>query len=116
MSEDLHGALRGGSEAVAAHLCHTPRMAAADFQEPRDEHGHLIRELHGVTLAMVLEKLVATYGWSTLAEYIPLNCFASNPSIASSLKFLRRTPWARKKVEALYIDVREAEVLGRPLP
>jgi len=91
-------------------------MSNDDFQAPRDEHGHLIRELHGVTLAMVVEKLVATYGWETLGELIPINCFVSNPSVTSSLKFLRRTPWARKKVEALYVDVREAEVLGRPLP
>jgi uncharacterized protein (DUF2132 family) len=84
--------------------------------EARDESGHLIRELHGVTLATVLEKLVATYGWDDLAHRIRINCFAVTPSVKSSLTFLRRTPWARKKVEDLYVAVREAEVLGRPRP
>lgn len=60
--------------------------------------------LHGITLEQLLNKLVAQYGWSGLAERIRINCFCSDPSIKSSLKFLRRTPWARKQVEDLYID------------
>ncbi|CAI0821036.1 VF530 family protein [Serratia fonticola] len=60
--------------------------------------------LHGITLEQLLNKLVAQYGWSGLAERIRINCFSSDPSIKSSLKFLRRTPWARKQVEDLYID------------
>lgn len=79
--------------------------------EPRDEHGHLIRELHGVTLANILEYLVEKLGWDELARQIRINCFAVNPSVKSSLTFLRRTPWARQKVEALYIEVRSDEVL-----
>lgn len=79
--------------------------------EPRDENGHLIRELHGVTLAKILEYLVEKLGWDELAAQIRINCFAVNPSIKSSLTFLRRTPWARQKVEALYIEVRSDEVL-----
>jgi uncharacterized protein (DUF2132 family) len=79
--------------------------------EPRDENGHLIRELHGVTLAHILEYLVEKLGWDELAAQIRINCFAVNPSIKSSLTFLRRTPWARQKVEALYIEVRSDEVL-----
>lgn len=59
--------------------------------------------LHGVTLATIVEELEAHYGWDGLAERIDINCFKSNPSLKSSLKFLRRTPWARSKVEALYI-------------
>ncbi len=82
----------------------------------KDENGHLVRELHGVTLAMILDKLVATYGWPELAARIRINCFAVNPSTKSSLTFLRRTPWARAKVEELYILTRTAELLGRPLP
>ncbi len=82
-----------------------------DAPEPRDANGHLIRELHGVTLAMILEYLEKHYGWSRLAERIPINCFAIDPSIKSSLAFLRRTPWARKKVEELYVRTRSAEVL-----
>lgn len=60
--------------------------------------------LHGVTLKTVVEKLLEHYGWDELAERINIGCFQSNPSIKSSLKFLRKTPWARDKVEALYIE------------
>ena len=59
--------------------------------------------LHGITLRSILEKLVAYYGFDTLSELIPIKCFTSNPSIKSSLTFLRKTDWARKKVEDLYI-------------
>lgn len=58
---------------------------------------------HGITLEMILVRLVEEYGWEELGRRIPINCFTSNPSIKSSLKFLRRTPWARKKVEELYL-------------
>jgi uncharacterized protein (DUF2132 family) len=60
--------------------------------------------LHGKTLEMIVTHLVEMYGWEELAIRIPVNCFKSNPSINSSLKFLRKTPWARKKVEDLYIS------------
>ncbi|MFO3735652.1 VF530 family protein [Raoultella ornithinolytica] len=60
--------------------------------------------LHGITLEALLNALVAKYGWAELAKRININCFKSDPSIKSSLKFLRRTPWARKEVEDLYID------------
>ena len=60
--------------------------------------------LHGVKLATILEQLVELYGWEELAEHININCFKNDPSIKSSLKFLRRTPWARAKVEQLYLD------------
>jgi uncharacterized protein (DUF2132 family) len=59
--------------------------------------------LHGITLKMMLEHLVAQYGWDELGRRIPIQCFRNNPSIKSSLKFLRRTPWARQKVEDLYL-------------
>ena len=59
--------------------------------------------LHGVKLAEILESLVKEYGWDELGAEIKINCFNSNPSIKSSLKFLRKTPWAREKVEKLYI-------------
>ncbi|MBC6991882.1 MULTISPECIES: VF530 family protein [Hymenobacter] len=86
-------------------------MATSDFSDARDEAGHLIRELHGVTLAQILEYLVARYGWPELDRRIRINCFAVNPSIKSSLTFLRRTPWARAKVEELYIRTRSEEIL-----
>lgn len=60
--------------------------------------------LHGITLAMMLEQLVAHYGWEMLGQMIKINCFNFHPSIKSSLVFLRRTPWARAKVEELYLD------------
>jgi uncharacterized protein (DUF2132 family) len=59
--------------------------------------------LHGITLEMMLNQLVDHFGWDDLAQRIPINCFASNPSVSSSLKFLRRTPWAREKIEGLYL-------------
>ena len=65
--------------------------------------------LHGVTLQAVIEQLVAHFGWAELARQVPIACFAVDPSVASSLKFLRRTPWAREKVESLYLfTLREA--------
>ncbi|NML18146.1 VF530 family protein [Azohydromonas caseinilytica] len=59
--------------------------------------------LHGITLEMMLTALAAHYGWAGLAERIPVRCFSSQPSVPSSLKFLRKTPWAREKVESLYL-------------
>ncbi|MCE2894788.1 MAG: VF530 family protein [Flammeovirgaceae bacterium] len=60
--------------------------------------------LHGKTLEMILKHLVDLYGWEDLGSIIKINCFNFDPSIKSSLVFLRKTPWARKKVEDLYID------------
>ena len=59
--------------------------------------------LHGITLEMILTRLVEQYGWEELGKLILIKCFTDGPSIKSSLKFLRRTPWARKKVEDLYL-------------
>lgn len=60
--------------------------------------------LHGVTLAMMLEQLVDHLGWDEMGRVIPVRCFTYDPSIKSSLVFLRKTPWARAKVEMLYLD------------
>lgn len=60
--------------------------------------------MHGVKLADILEHLVTQYGWNGLSARIPVRCFSNNPSIKSSLNFLRKTPWARNKVEALYLE------------
>jgi uncharacterized protein (DUF2132 family) len=59
---------------------------------------------HGITLEMILNQLVKQYSWDELGTRIPIKCFTDKPSIKSSLKFLRRTPWARKKVEELYLQ------------
>lgn len=61
--------------------------------------------LHGVKLLNILEVLVENYGWEHLATKIDINCFKSDPSIKSSLTFLRKTPWARAKVEQIYLDL-----------
>ncbi len=68
------------------------------------ENNHENDILHGVKLKDIVEKLHAYYGWDGLEDKIKINCFSFDPSIKSSLKFLRRTPWARNKVEKLYID------------
>lgn len=60
--------------------------------------------LHGVTLEQVITQLQAHYGWEKLGQLISIRCFQADPSVKSSLKFLRKTPWAREKVEALYLD------------
>jgi len=59
--------------------------------------------LHGVTLKMIVTQLVEKYGWEELGTRIKIKCFTNNPSINSSLKFLRKTPWAREEVESLYL-------------
>lgn len=65
-----------------------------------------LNPLHGVTLEMILIQLVADYGWVELGKMIDIRCFNHEPSIKSSLKFLRKTPWARTRVEELYISTR----------
>ncbi len=69
--------------------------------------------LHGLTLEAIVTQLVDHYGWPGLGERIPVRCFTSDPSIKSSLKFLRKTPWAREKVEGLFLFMqREAKRAG----
>ena len=68
--------------------------------------------LHGVTLEQIITDLVDTFGWEVLAQQVNVNCFRDNPSVKSSLKFLRKTQWARDKVESLYVY---AIVRGKPL-
>jgi uncharacterized protein (DUF2132 family) len=83
-----------------------PPEAPAQVQQPRNP-------LHGLRLEDIVKALVAHYGWAELGDRIPVRCFISEPSVASSLKFLRKTPWAREKVEGLYLfmlrDVRRAQ-------
>lgn len=64
--------------------------------------------LHGVTLERIVTELEAHYGWEQLGQLVNIRCFKNDPSIKSSLKFLRRTPWARAEVEALYIKTQES--------
>lgn len=69
---------------------------ASDAAQPRNP-------LHGVTLQRIVEDLVDYFGWDDLGERIPIRCFTFEPSVSSSLRFLRKTPWAREKVEGLYL-------------
>ncbi len=69
----------------------------------QDNSGKSKDPLHGVTLEAMVVHLEKTYGWEELGALVKINCFISDPSVRSSLKFLRRTPWARKKVERLYL-------------
>lgn len=68
--------------------------------------------LHGITLERIVNSLFDHYGWRELGRRIDIRCFNSDPSVASSLKFLRKTPWARKKVEDLYINLQKKRSLG----
>ena len=65
--------------------------------------------LHGITLETILTTLVAHYGWHELHKLVSIQCFFNEPSIKSSLKFLRKTPWARQKIEELYLDLKRPE-------
>lgn len=91
------GNMVGGRAEVTA----LPRSRASRDSMPQQ---HPNDPLHGITLEAMLTQLVARYGWPHLAEAIQIRCFMFDPTISSSLKFLRRTPWARAKVEALYRD------------
>lgn len=88
----------------------SPPPAAPPPQQPKNP-------LHGLTLEAIVTALAAHYGWEGLGERIPVRCFTSDPSVASSLKFLRKTPWAREKVESLYLfmlrDIRRTQA-SRP--
>lgn len=84
----------------------TVTIIAAHKQDP----------LHGITLERILTELRAQYSWEQLAEKINLRCFQDNPSIISSLKFLRRTPWARAKVERLYVKMIRLKARTAPRP
>jgi len=70
-----------------------------------NSHKQQNNPLHGITLETIVTTLAAHYGWAILAERIPIRCFSNDPSIVSSLKFLRKTPWAREKVESLYLSM-----------
>ena len=89
----------GGGEGVEreADLCEGGKV---DMTPPRSKD-----PLHGITLERMLNELVPRFGWQRLGEMIPIRCFQLDPSISSSLTFLRRTPWARAKVEELYRQV-----------
>jgi uncharacterized protein (DUF2132 family) len=69
--------------------------------------------LHGLTLEVIVNRLVEHYGWSELGQRIDIRCFNHDPSVKSSLKFLRKTPWARSKVEELYLSMQQSDRLKK---
>ena len=69
--------------------------------------------LHGITLERIVNELEQHYGWEELGRLVNIRCFQENPSVSSSLKFLRRTPWAREKVEGLYLYMLRSRARGR---
>ena len=70
-----------------------------------EQHTQINNPLHGITLEKMITDLVKHFGWGELGIYVRIRCFNSDPSIKSSLKFLRKTPWARTKVENLYLEM-----------
>jgi hypothetical protein len=85
-----------------AHPQTVDRSYRFSMTTPRD---HPTNPLHGVTLERMLSALVERFGWATMGDQVRIRCFTHDPSIPSSLKFLRRTPWARAKVEQMYLDM-----------
>jgi uncharacterized protein (DUF2132 family) len=91
---------------------HSPTSSARDLPGSPQPTAHLQRPqlpsqprnpLHGLTLEAIVTQLADFYGWDDLGQRIPVRCFTHEPSVGSSLKFLRKTPWAREKVESLYL-------------
>lgn len=82
---------------------------AEPINHPRDP-------LHGITLESILNQLVQRHGWSEMGRRIPIRCFQFNPTVKSSLTFLRKTPWAREKVEGLYLIMRHELQRSQPPP
>ena len=91
----------GAATPTAAAPAVTTPDAAAPRAHPKDP-------LHGITLQTVLEQLHARYGWAELGRRIPIRCFTNEPSMGSSLAFLRRTPWARSQVEDLFLRLKKS--------
>ncbi len=85
----------------------SPAAQPSASEQPRNP-------LHGLTLEAIVTALEAYYGWEGLAQRIPVRCFVSEPSVASSLKFLRKTPWAREKVEGLYLFMLREQKRAQP--
>lgn len=93
---------------LVAHSCTRSPLpnSAAYIAIMNAEPSHNTNPLHGITLERMLNELVEHIGWERMGRRVKIACFTSDPSIASSLKFLRRTPWARAKVETMYLEAR----------
>ena len=86
---------------LLTNLYYCPTFTAIKYTHSMDVQKN--NPLHGQTLQSIVEYLVETYGWEELSVQIDINCFKNEPSVQSSLKFLRKTPWARQKVESFYL-------------
>ena len=104
---------KGGGFGLTPHGAHLILMRFICVKK-RDQDPAMTKQpvndpLHGVTLEQILNHLVEVYGWDKLGKRIEINCFNNDPSVKSSLTFLRKTPWARKKVEGLYLVTKRRE-------
>ncbi len=77
-------------------------------------HQNVQDPLHGVTLEMILKRMVDQVGWKKMAEHLPVRCFLFDPTITSSLRFFRKTPWAREKLEQMYVKVFKKRYCPKP--
>lgn len=93
----------------------SPEHEPIDSPEPAHPPKQAGNPLHGLTLEAIVTALQAHYGWPGLAQRIQIRCFASDPSVSSSLKFLRKTPWAREKVESLYLFMLREQKRSAPV-
>jgi uncharacterized protein (DUF2132 family) len=98
----------------------SPPTSAAALTDIETAQGQPGNPLHGVKLETIVTALSAHYGWEDLGRRISIRCFVSEPSVASSLKFLRKTPWAREKVESLYLfmlrEIRRSSPVAHNFP
>jgi uncharacterized protein (DUF2132 family) len=85
---------------LVGHYLYAIRRTLMSLSHPRDP-------LHGITLETIIKKLVERYGWAEMGRRVPIRCFLHDPSVKSSLTFLRKTPWARERVEGWYIAYKE---------
>ena len=92
-----------GSIALSRNGMNQVKTDQANPDPVKTDQANAVRTLNGITLEAILNQLVQDHGWAEMARRIPLNCFINDPGVKSSLKFLRKTPWARKKVEDLYL-------------
>jgi len=105
--------MNGGAKPPAAQ----PRVHAQSGEPLGASHTQAHNPLHGLTLEAIVTALAEHYGWQELGQRIPIRCFNLDPSVGSSLRFLRKTPWAREKVEGLYLFMqREQRRRGRAPP
>lgn len=92
-----------------------PKINMSDIEKPAEPTKQARNPLHGLTLETIVTALADHYGWEELGQRIPVRCFNVDPSVGSSLRFLRKTPWAREKVEGLYLFMlREERRAGGP--